>query len=1569
MDIKNFQLADVLKEHADEPVAVTRISATARRQPIAIIGLDCKIGAANNSEEYWALLREGRIALRNLPDLRRADIVEYLRLRGAQHAISEEQYLREGYLEEIDKFDYPFFGLAKQEANLMDPNQRLFLESAWAALEDAGYGGDSIKQTKTGVFAGFSSDFGEDYRRLIHVHAPDAPEISVAGNIRSIIASRIAYHLDLTGPSMMIDTACSSGLVAVHQACRSLQNGECEMALVGAVKIDLIPIQEDPATGIGTKDIQDTIAADGLTRTFDDHCAGTSACEGVISLLLKPLSAAERDGDNIHAVIVGSAINQDGHSVGITAPNSAAQERLIYAALHDAELHAQDISYIEAHGTATRLGDPIEISGIQRAFQQFTDRKQFCAIGSVKSNLGHMDNAAGLAGLAKVILAMKHRQLPASLNFHLPNQKIAFEKSPVYVNDYLRPWESTAGKPVRAGINSFGLSGTNCHVIVQSYNPLQERECNIAPPYFLCLSARSSHALHESAQAYLNYLQQHSPVLGDLTYTALVGRFHYDYRLGIVFSSKDELLQILSFYLQKTLPSSENFFSGNFRVVADGLDLREGQITESQQRILSNQSSTLAQQLDLLPEQRLDQLRRLCELYVAGAIINGADWFNVKHHQRISLPTYPFARERCWVETTAAGERKAASSNSKMFAHPLVDQRVLESNGIIFYRTTLSAETHWELAEHKVRDTYVLPGTCYVEMLLEIARQLTNDRIESVCFEDILFLAPFSVQDDERKEIHIRLDEKGNHYQVAISSQSPRGWDVHAEATLSLINNLPTVLPVNIAELIEQLPKPITFSRQDDEARGLLIGDRWSHAFVRGWMNTDATEFLVQLALPTAYSGEEKQYIYHPALLDTAVNAINHMIREDALYLPFSYSNFAIHARLPAGFMVHLVRENESDELCQFAIRLFTLEGVLLGEVGTYEIKRVPEHQTFDTGNVPSQAYTLSLLETRQPNFSTALTEPVLVIHHGDNDQRLLLENLNQKTTVEVIALDIGSGSGLNVQLISDLIGERKLSGVIFFTSPLSINPAAITNYLQAALLSLNTLVMARLNIQGPLLCVTVSENTVNDLMAASLSSFIQVASLENPQLNIRPLVIAAPASASALADIIYSELGNPALRIPALYQHNSLWNYRLEAVKFTDTTPLQLHADKTYVITGGFGALGLEVALSLAGQGAKNIALLGSTAIVDQTQWPQLLADKNLDPKTHQRLQKLIRLKEMGTTIGCYTVDVKNAAALENCLIDVRDELGPIAGIIHAAGRAGAGFMINKTAEQLAGVVDAKILGAWNLHQLTQQDSLDFFVLYSSIATVLLNAGQSDYTAANAFLDGLANLRRSQGLPALSICWPAWRETGIAVEHGAVDEDELFVPINTAPALTRLSAAIAAGNNIPPVIIIADLHPQARREDLETSGIQIAPALLRRFNTTKNKNINETDIDERKPVLTGLDDPDEYDFLAAKIWAVILGITDFDVDDAFSDLGGNSILATQLYREYERVHPGVMEMADLFTHTSIRAQAAHFRKALNKPTSITAEQSAVAAEDDIDIILARLARGELSADEAESIL
>lgn len=282
--------------------------------------------------------------------------------------------------------------------------------------------------------------------------------MSVQGNLSPIIASRISYLLDLRGPSMVVNTLCSSSLVALHLGCQSLKkNGECSMALIGGVQINLIPIRQ---VEVGIE------SSSKRTRTFDHQSDGTGAGEGVIAFLLKPLEKAMKDEDNIYAVIKGSAYNQDGASAGLTAPNPAAQEDVIIKAWQEAGLDPETISYIEAHGTGTRLGDPIEIDGIKRAFRRYTDKRQFCAIGSVKSNIGHLDASAGLAGLLKAVLALQKGKIPPTINFERPNKMIAFHKSPVYVNTKLREWE-TDGFPRRCGVSSFGFSGTNCHVILE----------------------------------------------------------------------------------------------------------------------------------------------------------------------------------------------------------------------------------------------------------------------------------------------------------------------------------------------------------------------------------------------------------------------------------------------------------------------------------------------------------------------------------------------------------------------------------------------------------------------------------------------------------------------------------------------------------------------------------------------------------------------------------------------------------------------------------------------------------------------------------------------------------------------------------------------------------------------------------------------------------------------------------------------------------------------------------------------------------------------------------------------
>jgi len=1707
MDIKDLALDDLLDQQSasDNHIKLVKADNPAEQVSgeVAIIGVSARIGAANNLDAFWQMLANGESGTRELPPARRVAFEEYLHLRGVFHRISEQDYLRETFLDQIDQFDYRFFGLSKQEANLMDPNQRLFLQTGWAALEDAGYGGTSIRGSKTGVFVGFSADFGQDYRHIIHTFAPDAPEIAVAGNVKSIVASRLAYQLDLRGPTMMIDTACSSGLVCVHQAVRSIRNNECDMAIAGAVKIDFLPVMDKDNIGVGTKDIQDTIAADERTKTFDDFSDGTSAAEGVIAYVLKGYEQAVQDGDNILGIVAGSAINQDGLSVGITAPNSDAQARLIQDALQDAKTEPEHISYIEAHGTATRLGDPIEIAGVSKAFSRFTQRKQFCAIGSVKTNIGHMDNGAGLAGLTKVLLAFQHEQLPPSLNFHTPNRNIPFEQSPVYVNDVLSPWAVPAGQPRIAGINSFGLSGTNCHVIVKQA-PAREAipPAKTSSSQLLLLSGTTPEALTRQVNNFIAHFQSEAgkqQPWQHICYTAAVGRMHHSVRLAVIADGHASAIHSLEAFLaasgesqqgkpeqkgesQQNKPEhKEAWHYQQFKLVpqlTNSANACAFELSEAQQQQLSQQADNLLASPDTSADS--DSLTQLQTLWAQGANPDWQRWFEADSSQganccRVSLPTYPFAQESCWVEATVAAERALNQGvSAKTFNHPLLDQCVADSFGFHLYKVNLSARQHWELSEHIVKGVCVLPGTCYIEIMLQVALQLRgahyHDHPWPVVFERIQFLSPFRIFPKENRDLHIQAQEKDHgRYSIYIVSRDDKGinahardleWEVHAEAILRLEHqtlDITRVDPPLVPEtLIDSFAKRLLFSRADDVRKGLEIGDRWNHSFVDGWYQDDMSQFMVKLALPEPYRHEGDIYAWHPALLDVAVNAANHMLGDGDLFLPFSYKHFTVMSKLPEEVFVLFATKNATDELYTFDIQLMDSQGTLCGRVDEYTIKRVPEDKSFDQAPAQPQAFALRAVNLQQDDGNTSepgqpdslqalnqsLTdtlsnEPVLFIHTGQAAQTRLLNNLKHQLG-NVLALELkqelnqepeqavrdslqallqqNRGQAFSAVLYAGALTEGfDKSGVMQLSQSLCLIKACV-----------NALVQEKVPLSGGCFVLTVEGVTapLDDEVKyqvepdqAAIAAFVRIAGMENPQLRL------------ACLDINRQQLGGESLnwftgaimpkssdapekRSQLVWQRGetaqSRFGEQLEILNLEAKPQFRLRDNGVYVITGGTGALGLELALAMGVQFSEQnsephldqkptlkLALVSSSEFPDPAHWGAILngsfsqgSKDNSDQAQQVALQNKIRtlqtLQRLGIDVQCHTADLADEQAVASLLNALRTQHQRINGIVHAAGRAGAGYLVNKTDQQLQQVVNGKALGAWHLHQHTLGDELQFFVLYSSIATVLRNPGQSDYTAANSFLDGLAQYRRDQGLPALSVCWPAWRETGIAVQWNAVDEDEFFAPINTSHAISLLASAMHSSEQLPASIVLADLNRNAALTDLQQLGI-VPSTALERFISLKsgqqslqNKGAQSTTgaaSGNASPdvAIKGISDPDEIDLQVAGAWRTVLGMAEFEYEENIKDLGANSILTTQLYKEFDRLYPGMIEMADLFSLTTIKSQAAQLRKALGldkvaaPPAAEQTEEKP--SEESMDDILAKLASGELSAEEAQNLL
>ncbi|WP_051287456.1 non-ribosomal peptide synthetase [Paenibacillus taiwanensis] len=676
--------------------------AEASLHDIAIIGISAKLPLSATYDQFWERLQQGVDAVGPFPDSRRLQMKAYLnKLR-----VNEDQvvFFEGAYLDDVSEFDYAFFRLSPHEAALMSPNQRMFLQTAWRAIEDAGYGGDGLRDTRTGVFVGHNADTLHDYKRVLETLSPQSLSLAAAGNLSPMIASRISYLLNFRGPSLSIDTACSSSLVAIHLACQSLRSGECDTAIAGSVKLNLLPMDTGIRLGIE--------ASDYRAKPFDESADGTGIGEGVVAFILKPLHKAEQDNDNIYAVIKGSAMNQDGASVGITAPNAVAQEDVIIRAWQDAGINPETVSYMEAHGTGTALGDPIEIEGMTRAFRRYTEKRQLCAIGSVKSNVGHLDHAAGMVGMLKAVLALRARQLPATLHFQQPNRSLSLTESPLYVNDRLSAWkphEEYADTPLRCGVSAFGMSGTNCHVVLEEAARLDVFENQLAYQanadrsatqlagalndgrlQLFTLSAQTKAALKRMAVEYVQRIAA-APAnwsLADVCYTAHTGRGHYACRLAILARNLNELVDKLRFaseesdFIDKmmlgeqiypsslssaarttgmeTSPMLGQMHSTYDEAITDGIyggRVSEFPFAEAMEHnsASSCQRLTVDTLIDVNPDWLNDNqlVQKLAQSYIQGAYISWDRLYSNEVHRKLPLPGYSFEPTRCWVEPAA----------------------------------------------------------------------------------------------------------------------------------------------------------------------------------------------------------------------------------------------------------------------------------------------------------------------------------------------------------------------------------------------------------------------------------------------------------------------------------------------------------------------------------------------------------------------------------------------------------------------------------------------------------------------------------------------------------------------------------------------------------------------------------------------------------------------------------------------------------------------------------------------------------------------------------------------------
>lgn len=511
---------------------------------IAVVGVSVEVPGARTLEEFWQIISTGTSLTRPFPQERRHKLDEYIRYLRATSVDPvtdpDIDYHNGCFLDIVDSFDYALFAMNPRQATLTDPHHRMVMRAMFLALEDAGYSSDRLRGSRTGVFVGFAVNPGSTYLDYICRVDPTVGQQAITGNIPTMLANRLSHYLDLRGPSMTVDTACSATLVAVHQAKNALLAGDCELAVVGGARIVFAPVKH-PHSTIGIE------SSDGVTRTFDEAADGTGFGEGSGSVVLKRLDQAVADGDQIYAVIKGSAVNHDGNTEGITNPDSDSQADLLDAAWRNAGVDPRSIGYLEAHGTATRVGDPIEHEGMRRAFARHTSDRNFCAVGTVKANVGHLFEGSGVIGLLKAIAVLRHRAIPPQANFVHPNPKLDFASGPLYVSTDLHPWESPGG-PRRAGVSAFGLGGTNAHVVVEEYVPADAATPDAGGPYLFTLSAATIRSLSALAESYIAFIDNGGLAgvsIADVCHTVRASRSSHRHRIALAVTSAADLREQL----------------------------------------------------------------------------------------------------------------------------------------------------------------------------------------------------------------------------------------------------------------------------------------------------------------------------------------------------------------------------------------------------------------------------------------------------------------------------------------------------------------------------------------------------------------------------------------------------------------------------------------------------------------------------------------------------------------------------------------------------------------------------------------------------------------------------------------------------------------------------------------------------------------------------------------------------------------------------------------------------------------------------------------------------------------
>jgi acyl transferase domain-containing protein/acyl-CoA synthetase (AMP-forming)/AMP-acid ligase II/acyl carrier protein len=1389
-----YPCIDALAHHLAGTWASVSSNTASRVQgePIAIVGMSCRFPGAKSPEEFWNLLRDGVDAIQDIPaDRWDPDTLYDTALATPGKMISKWG----GFIEDIDKFDAAFFNISPREAASMDPQQRVLLHVAWEALEHAGIRADCLAGSATGSFIGIASI---DYLQLQLLLGAETDAYVATGNTQSIASNRISYLLDLRGPSISVDTACSSALVAVHQACQSLRNRECNLALAGGVSIVLSPMA---AVALSQARM---LAPDGRCKAFDAAADGYVRSEGCGVVVLKRLADALADHDEVLAVIRGSAINHVGRSNGLTAPSAKAQQAVIRAALEDAGVDPAEISYLEAHGTGTALGDPIEIESIQTVLSEGREPDNVCAIASAKSNVGHLEPAAGIVGLIKTVLALQHEEIPPHLHLKQLNPLIKLDECRFRVPTERLPWKRGTHRRL-AGVSAFGFGGANSHVVLEEAPltavaaPSGEPE---RPRHVLTLSARTESALQDLARQYADRIPDSPSSIRDLCYSANTGRCAFEQRLAIVTeplgdaTASQTLRDILATVAAGDgspvalrgvaragqRPKLAFLFTGqgaqfagmgrqlyktepSFKASIDRCDAILRAYLE--QPLLSvlyppegtespiNQTAYTQPALFAL-EYALAELWRSWGVtpdYVLGHSVGEyaaacfAGMFSLEDGLKLiaergrliqSLPVggkmaAVFA-DRATVQTALKGLDRSLSvaavngpnlvvvSGEGDALDTLVERFTAQS--VRCTRMTVSHAFHSPLMDSILESFFaVAKGVSYHPLQIPLVSNRTGQTLQTGETLNATYWRD-----------HIRdavLFDGGMHALAA------HGVSVFLEVgpANTLIGMGRRCLPDVDATWLPSLGK------DPDNVRTLLTAAATLqvHGVDPDWHAFDAGQVRPRIALPT-YPFERKRHWFttrRGALSDILRSLGGHATSDAVSENAVSEET---HARIAGWF--HKVDWESLPELTEQP----AVSGCWLVFADESSAADALVRELASRGLAPT-------VVVHGQNCSCE--GPVWTIRPNRlEDYELCLETAFASGSGDKSAVTLLSGGARNA--IEGVDGTEALQSFGQACSPALLLAQALAK-------RATTRGAPRLHIVTRGAQRIAADPDGPDLFAAPLWALGRCIAMEHP--DIMGKLIDLPADGDDAAQVASELLTSGNETMVTLRAGSSRFGARVAPLgdpSSETTSPFQCNADGAYLITGGFGGLGVKVAHWLVRNGARRLVLLSRTPLPSRIEWA------TLDPASRAAANVAVvrGLEALGATVHVATVDVSIEADLHRYLDQYTlEQWPPIRGIVHAAGVLDDQLIHDMSTESFVTVGRSKVAGAWNLHRAFSEADLDFFVLFSSAASMFGSPGQGNYAAANAWLDALAAYRRANGQTALSINWGPWAEVGMAAQ------------------------------------------------------------------------------------------------------------------------------------------------------------------------------------------------------------